>query len=238
MVCPQVDSARHSLEGGNSFPSWIILIQFISRGEALSLTLTEAVDWKGGFTPVGNVSNGVLVEVAAHSNIWTHRLLKWRRHSRKRRELPSQSLHRPVKQLWRMLCYWPLCNPTSRKRLWFWQFGPQVTSSSAKLATARFGRLRLEGTTPSKEENAIAIAQAIARDEKAVILARVEDLPSWVSIFGLRCDSANLLADMKGRGGCGALFVRLGAWANTADTVSVTCSWRSWYPEIMLFLGV
>ena len=79
----------------------------------------------------------------------------------------------------------------------------------------------------AKKKNAIAIAQAIARDEKAVILARVEDLPSWVSIFGLLCDSANLLADMKGRGGRGALFVRLGAWANTTDTVSVTCSWRS-----------
>ncbi|KAL8564138.1 hypothetical protein ACOMHN_035743 [Nucella lapillus] len=32
----------------------------------------------------------------------------------------------------------------------------------------------------AKKKNSIAIAQAIARDEKGVILARVEDLPAWV----------------------------------------------------------
>ena len=35
----------------------------------------------------------------------------------------------------------------------------------------------------AQKKNQIAIAQEIARDEKGVILARVEDLPSWVSIF-------------------------------------------------------
>ena len=33
----------------------------------------------------------------------------------------------------------------------------------------------------AKKKNTIAIAQEVARDEKGVILARVEDLPSWVS---------------------------------------------------------
>lgn len=32
------------------------------------------------------------------------------------------------------------------------------------------------------KKHKIAIAQQIARDEKGVILARVEDLPSWVSV--------------------------------------------------------
>lgn len=41
------------------------------------------------------------------------------------------------------------------------------------------------------KKNTIAIAQEIARDEKGVILARVEDLPSWVNSFYLLCDDGN-----------------------------------------------
>lgn len=48
------------------------------------------------------------------------------------------------------------------------------------------------------KKNTIAIAQAIARDEKGVILAKVEDLPSWVSmlIFLSAKRSASLLAQV------------------------------------------
>lgn len=37
------------------------------------------------------------------------------------------------------------------------------------------------------KRNAMAIAQEISRDEKGVILARVEDLPSWVRKYLLAC---------------------------------------------------